>query len=502
MTQFRFASLVVLPAAGILSRCERRQAGISLLEVLFSMLLVTVGLFGAIALLPVAAHQAKRGRLYDAQAVAGETATAEFFVREMARTRTWIAPVDPGYFKAFRNIRPWLDMSGNPVLDGMGNPIYEQELVDYFPVVGYCIDPLFVDANRPSPSQPPNSNATYRAWARYFPYYRPDESVSVSAHSDPSFSVRMERITLARTPNEPYQFGAMNQPGKPGVDDNKDQMITDRDMATMVADVKEIGWPGSDDFRYPMTNAHAQSIFYSEDDLYFDRVKDASVPASQVYSRLDDGSGTVTNMRRLTEGNLSWFATLAPRNVNNPDPTTNDDYMLSIVVMNRRPYTTAGLVMDPVSTVQVPCAERVAEVFWVSGGTGINGGEVILRARPGREDGDLDVRAGDWIMLSGSFTSSFVYGSWTNPTPAPPVPTDKRPIYQWYRVVDADPDVQTRTVSGSDFRERHVTLAGADWPQAMVTTEDDFGTKQSVTQATLVSGVVAVYEKSVRLSFK
>jgi hypothetical protein len=386
-----------------------------------------------------------------------------------------------------------------PLLDGTGNPVYEKRLVDYFPVVGYCIDPMFVDANRTGPSAAPNFNATYNAYARYFPYYRPDQAATVSIHSNADYSARMERLTLARTPNEPYQFGPNGQPGGAMTDDDNDG-VTDRD-ATMVPDAEEIGWPGSDDFRFPMTDAHAQSIFYSEDELFLDRVKDSSIPASQIYSRLDDGSGTMVNMRRVSDANFSWFATLAPRNVNNPDPTTNDDYTLSIVVMYRRSFTPEGLVMDPVSTSLVPCAERVTEVFWSSGGTGIGGGEVILRARPGREIGDLDIRAGEWIMLSGSYDSSFVYGSWTNPAPAPPVQANKRPVYQWYRVVGVD-DVAPRTLNGSTFQERRVSLAGPDWPTNMVTTEDEFATKKSVTQATLMTGVVAVYEKSVRLNFK
>lgn len=494
MPQHSFSRFPFAPRKGIaLPRSKKRRSGISLLEVLFSMLLVTVGLFGAIALLPVAAQQAKRGRNADMQSVAGESAVAEFFVRDMNRTSTWIAPADTAYFKAIVNGPQRFDMMGMPLTDGMGNFVYEKRLIDYFPVVGYCIDPMFVDANRANAWTAPSPTA-----ARYFPYYSPDTAATVSSDSNPAFSIRMERITLARSPDNSVASYQLNgQPGQSGVDD-------DNDGTTDMGDLDEVGWPLSDDYRYPMTAAHAQSIFYSEDDLYLDRVKDATVPASQVYSRLDDGSGTVVNMRRLTEGNFSWFATLAPRNVNNPDPATNDDYTLSIVMMYRRPYTTGGLNLTdnpPVSTSLLPCAERVTEVFWVTGGTGIGGGEILLRARPGREIGDLDVRPGDWIMLTGSYQSTAIYNpNWTNTTP--PVPTDKRPIYQWYRVIDSDADVETRTSGMNTYFERRVSISGPDWPANLVTTEADFGTKQSVTQATIVTGVVSVYEKSVRLNFK
>jgi hypothetical protein len=473
---------------------QRSCSGISLLEVLFAMLLVTVGLFGAIALLPVAAQQAKRGRNADMQAVAGESAVAEFFLRDMNRTNTWIAPVNAAYFKSKVPIQRTDPVTKLPMVDPItGAPVYRYVLADYFPLVGYCIDPLFVDANRPDSASLPNPIE-----ARYFPYYRPEQAGTVSADSDPDSSVRMERITLTRTPNEPWQLALPSNSNKtPGAH------MADDDNDGTADNANETGWPGSDDFKFAMSNAHAQSVFYSEDDLFFDRVKDATIPASQVYSRLDNGSGTMVNMRRLAEGNFSWFATLAPRNIINPDPTTNDDYILSIIVMYRRPYTSAGLVMDSVSTSLVPCAERVTEVFWAGGSTGIGGGEIILRARSGREIGDLETRPGDWIMLSGSYPSTYAYdANWINPGPAPPVQANKRPVYQWYRVIDSDADVETRTSGSNTYYERRVSIAGPDWPANLIMTEAQYGSKKSVTQATLVTGVVSVYEKSVRLNFK
>jgi hypothetical protein len=427
--------------------------GISLLEVLFSMLLVTVGLFGAIALLPVAAQQAKRGRNADMQSVAGESWVSEFFVRDMNRTANWFAMSNPP------TPSPYTTTPTNTNHFFTAAPTSGGSSQAFVPAFGYCIDPLFVHLVT-------YGAGTNQGHSRYFPYYLRDASTNTLAAA----AVRMERITLRNN----FSSGAM-------------------------------------------TLQEAMSVFASDDDLFFDRVKDATIPASQIYGQLDDGMGNKTNMRRLSENQITWFATLAPRNIVKTDRAP-EDYLLSVVLLYKRALTAAtGTTVDTDFTVggqDVAAPERLVDVIDFPG-SGIGGGEVTLQFRPNRGVGDLEVRAGDWIMLSGSIdrpvdnpsaTPPYFspdppmnYGAisinganyaWTDPGPGMPVPNDRRPLYQWYRVVDADADI-----TGTSSNQRVATLAGPDWPIANTS-----GT--SSTQATLMTGVVAVYEKSVRLNFK
>jgi hypothetical protein len=465
MPQHSFSRLPFAPRKGIaLPRSKKRRSGISLLEVLFSMLLVTVGLFGAIALLPVAAQQAKRGRTADMQSVAGESAVSEFFVRDMNRAATWVAPSNPTHSPIDNptNVAPTNANSFFTVrytyVDSSGMPQIGQR--PFFPAFGYCIDPMFVASS--SVTFGPQGN---QGNSRYFPYYLRDASTA----TDSSYAVRMERITIG---NNRSGGGAISL-------------------------------------------QHALSIFAFDDDLFLDRVNDATVPASQIYSQLRT-TMPPTNLRRFSENQLTWFATLAPRNVVGSDRAP-DDYVLSVVVVYKRPIT--GLSVDTdfsAGSTDVAPPERLVDVESFPG-SGIGGGEVVLQYRTGRGVGDLTVQAGDWLMLSGSTISdTFInYGNLTvngqtgcqwnsgsttaspgaNPVaqsampaavPGIPVPHDRRPVYQWYRVVDADTDI-----TGPSLNQRVVTLAGPDW-----------SIPAGQAQATLMTGVVAVYEKSVRLNFK
>src|SRR5262245_1523452 len=59
--------------------------GVTILEVLFSIMLTTVGLLGAIALFPVASARARKARLNDAVAVSASSAVHMFDTMGMRR---------------------------------------------------------------------------------------------------------------------------------------------------------------------------------------------------------------------------------------------------------------------------------------------------------------------------------------------------------------------------------------------------------------------------------
>jgi hypothetical protein len=67
-----------------------------MMEVLISIGIVTIGIFGLIALLPVAGRQAERALINDGKAAVGQNAVAEFFTRGLHRRDMWVIPQSGG----------------------------------------------------------------------------------------------------------------------------------------------------------------------------------------------------------------------------------------------------------------------------------------------------------------------------------------------------------------------------------------------------------------------
>ena len=189
-----------------------------------------------------------------------------------------------------------------------------------------------------------------------------------------------------------------------------------------------------------------RELFSALDDLDFERPTNARLPSEQQFV-----PNQTNPAKRLAGGRFSWMATLVPRPQLGAEMAT-----LSIVVMERR--------NNP-----KPDDERVFDMNlgqdFFSGG--IAGGDVRLRwpAASGlnptlvRERLE-ELRSGQWIMLS-----QFLAGTLQS---------------RWYRVQSVgDIDMSTKSIE--------LTLHGPDW------------NPNEVTQATWIKGVVAVFEKTIRL---
>jgi hypothetical protein len=110
--------------------------------VLFAILVTTIGLLGALALLPVASSQAKKGRQNDANAVAASTCVHEFDARGMRRgASVWIA-WDPGGTPGYRLVTNQTTALPNGT--------------------SFCIDPRMIAAS--------DATVARRNGARQFPY--------------------------------------------------------------------------------------------------------------------------------------------------------------------------------------------------------------------------------------------------------------------------------------------------------------------------------------------
>ena len=365
-----------------------RRRGVSLLEVLFAILVTTIGLLGAVAVLPVASMQAQKGRMNDAMAVAGLSAVHEFDTRGMRQTSRWMAWDSTNNRYSSIPLGPFTQV---PLVNSAANPQYGRS---------FCIDPRFIAANPTSP----NSGT-----ASFFPY--------TASTSEP----RMLRITLFS-----------------GLRDSSNNML-------------------------PMGSTQADHIFQLADDLTYERPEDdRTLNARQIFDSFP--SDATKASKRQSDGHMSWMATLVPKLERHAAPSL-DTYVLSIVMFHDRP---AGLSLSEVD----PLRERIVELETMASGSpvpGVSGGEVQLKSGT---EAALKLRPNDWIMLSG-----FVSHGGGGPS---------IPVFKWYRVSDCDPEVE---FDGTTYT-RYATLIGEDWNTAVPLT---------TLRATIVDGVVGVYEKTIRL---
>jgi hypothetical protein len=222
----------------------------------------------------------------------------------------------------------------------------------------------------------------------------------------------------------------------------------------------------------PPTNAPALAdlVFRNGDDLIFNPNPTANLPPVQQMF----GGGA----KRGSEGNYSWMATLASeycatdtngdKFADDPWNDTDGDGISDRPFPSDSTVTVSVAVFYKRNLVEPGAGEAVVPVTAMPG-LGIGGGEATLNVGSAAPKFPKGVRPGQWLMLAGIRT-----------IPLPPPRTEARLWqFRWYRVVAAD-----TAIGGS----QNVSLQGADWTVPAANT-----------QAFLFEGIVAVYEKSMRL---
>ena len=194
----------------------RRNAdsGMTILEVLFAIMITTIGLLGAVAVFPVASEYARKGRLNDEVAVCAESAVHTLDARGMRRPDHWIS------WRYNINTNQWVMVSG-PGMVQAGE--------------SYCLDPRFLTFASPgepvgnltatgNPS-PPAVPTYVTGEATLFPAFPrrntpPNGGVSFGVNDPDSNgnpgAPRMKRITLCSgfpTSNGPYGLDTFSLSG-------------------------------------------------------------------------------------------------------------------------------------------------------------------------------------------------------------------------------------------------------------------------------------------------
>lgn len=451
---------------------KSRQRGVTIIEVLFAIMITSVGLLGAIALFPVASTQARRARLNDMVGNAGRAAFHDFDTRGMRRPDRWLA---------------WDQIAGSFVTVNF-NPTSPSPR-NLQATESFCIDPRMIAAHTSTLTTGPlagrqvmgTTSATGNPGGQSvqtFPYLEPfvDQNNNSYWQSGEAFTDLNNNSThdppqLATT----YFTGGVYPTNAAGYafDSTLMRRITLWDGIAGSFRAGSIPWA--------LTLAQANAIFEIDDDIsYFrpdgspdsnGRPTDKSDPARQNATLLSTGYANSWG-RRQADGKITWIATIVPEF--DVSGVAEDQYTLSIVMIYDRPNR-----LDLLDNK----LERVVNGAW-QGGTGATGGEIYLTATDPEQ---LKIRPNDWIMISGSY--DYLH------TGTGPYVTR----FQWYRVAECDPEPVLNTTSG--LYELYATLMGQDWNLNFLNPPGASIANGYPVRVTIVEGAFAVFEKSIRLEY-
>ena len=530
------------------------RAGLTVLEVLFAMGIILVGLVGIAAMVPFAGRQAAESYKISHGLASGSNTVAAFrgdhFILPRME-RPWQL-VDDEYTKGSPNVAHggWPAFSGAWALSGpfgatnqtyyptfdrlydgnraklpslyryhldkviaggelSGNPKAQIALAQNRALgQSFCIDPLFYSEQMSVPSFSASDTKVMRgALGNFrrsrFPFYDENYPASMNPLEFPragQFTTpRLLRISY-RDSSLPISGGSLS--GIPL------KLFLDK------------SWVRGDAAKMTSTMESRDLVSESSEELG---------SAIRQFNALQGRSDYSAVIKAVESGNLiSWLATVVPSDgtpIVNPlsiDPPTAtslpgmdflpESYDVSVVVFGRRNVTelaNSAFQSNSLAAIQstgvIPSSERLARVMELSSDSGSSGTfEVVLGSYNSPNlatipDDPASVRAkivvGDWIMLS-----RYVYDNplATNVNSTFPV----RELHRWYRVVG---------VTGLDSFPRRVRVAGAPWDWSVhelneMKRQSKNNASLSVpaivdptvipTVATLLSDVVTVYQRT------
>lgn len=501
------------------------RSGLSLLEILVSVFVLSIGLLGVAAVIPLGHHQILEAAKSDRASACGRAAVHEVKIRGWINPSVWrqlavneVDPLNANWLPYTYPVTFDTGTSGNP--DQLAIPLCDS----------FAIDPLFF-AHYDNSTNP-------LVWR--FPLDATAEGVLTEERRNSLVRVTMAvedfLITWpAPPPDPPFSYPARARSRMPFAAANRDFTWRD-DMLFPIPDDPDdrprqlVTWDGGQGFAYPL------------------RGTDLLPPAltSPVISQADNNYSWMATVTPIVDEPGLWVrgpiptspsVTATPTTPPGPAATppatppggwTAIDYYrsyaplnqvtrytVSIVVFYKREFTcpAAANLSDPV----YPPQERSVTVSFP--GDGFGGGDVFLYYDPapamnplGKTDVWLDVKKDDWIMLRGlEEVAQMTLGG----APPPPVPLRpfRRVVTKWYRVVAVDDVIGETLSNGTPVRGRYVTLDGPDWqvdtdgdgtfePSDMIDPLGFYGNAGfDWATATLVDNVIGVLTTTVEADF-
>jgi hypothetical protein len=451
------------------------RLGISLVEVLIAMGILTIGLLGVAALFPVGAFYMHKGDVADKGSAVAQAAFNEAVARGWLNPENWLVWHDtvigqgggvviPATARTFTFTRPFADMlrqkKAVQVASTTLSPTEkQQEIAREFGSV-FVIDPAGVasiseydpgsGAYNPSNAVWPGGNfssaspaiatagsAEWKTWV--------DPLAPFNTKLGTQWPIR--RVTLSGVPSGSAQATLFNR------------------------------------------------LFSSVDDLAMDLPAARDKPAIQ---RLEMSSEDLNNdgnfrndaLARQSRGDYSWIVTVSPTTAQARDALATDpsaeSYEVSVVVYYKRPLGVSSPKDGDERTANFDLLrqnERSVRARIVS--TGISGGEVLLEKYYGdslTESPFANLKTGHWVLLCGPHPNS----------------TDERPmmIARWYRVLAIDKEANG--IIDDQENQRLVSLRGPQWPWLPANALSD-ATLSNALYVCIPAGAVAVHSKTIHL---
>jgi hypothetical protein len=475
-----------------------KPCGVSLLEVLISIFVLSIGLLAVVAVLPVGLYAIREAAKSDRAAACGQAILSDVKVRGMINLNNW--------------------------RDADGSVVYEWR------------PPAFGE------SDPPVSVA--RGGFPLGESYAID-SLNLAVQASPNSRQRLQSF--------PYNIRRLD--GFPG--DDFPQLLPGRIWRW--TRMRRVTWSGiglnpllasrvfgwHDDLVIPVPADETQRPRQT-----FLTSSGSDDAEGRAFPFMAGDGGPVRNpLHSQDSGDYSWMVTATPTAevvdfVSPNDPSSFPErrfpyhysenaphYTVSIIVFYKRDIPAPGDYTPGRTLEDETPSERQVELMFV--GTGLGGGDVLLFtlhrnpadvSTPRDRSDYLDIKENEWMMVSGFHLHTYSYelNDETRLSPDPASPYYEDPptstwvtvgVHKWYRVVAAgetvsedfngngvlDPGEDLNNNSAIDWY-REATLAGPDWnPEWAVDLYGD-GRKDKAF-ATLLSGAIGVYSTTVELEW-
>lgn len=492
-------------------RLPKRLAA-TILEVLFATIVIVIGLLGIATLIPFAARDAQTANNHN-QAVSLGLAWAEsFFARGLHNTNANSSEEDFKWiwFRDYSNVAltpdpRWeyfsrtgfgganaLRVNGAPI--ATQSPSFSGATTQSLRIWGHepvCIDPFLFTAkstiDRLNSEIASSSGSSKPVWYRasVFPYFNDcyDPATDPYNSSSTGFSIdmpRMLRVGLGFTP--------VPSPPYPRSTHVSHQLVSN--LFGSMDDVVE--------------NTYVED---DSTDTRAGRVDKDSLPPERLFITAD-GSPTGARMKSMLGRRYTWKATVVPEEpipsevstvvlANDYAATPARNAIVSFLILHRHSseFVQVGTPI-PGSTDDKPTGERSVRVYPLSGNF-INGagGRVRLIGSGATKN---TVEVGDWVMLGRNYLLDPVGRLY--------------PYFRWYRIIGVDADVtegELQTVRPTVPNDQFGSINQTEqvWARDVVLDGPDFAFGEfgpiagvsTPTTGTLVTGVITVVERQVRL---
>lgn len=445
---------------------------VTLLEVLISMGILTIGILGVAALFPVGSHYMLRGEIYDRADAAAAQALNDAVTRGVLDPERWVSfetgigvgaytpASSPNHFT-----RPFVqDMrSRRAVLAASTNMSVEERQRR---LVSECGSILFIDpvgVAQGINQDTTNLGALYSAYAG------------------------LSAVPASLNVGDYLQVSATGVPSlaywQPWIGRRPIQRLTLSQANAAVGPAR------------PLSISNAERLAAVQDDLASETPNEAEEPTRQQWTTVGNAPNGLA-LNRLAKNHFSFLLSVVPSNSeawhNLAHGGRGHTYDVSAVVLYRRPdnrYDPSDGLFGGIETIAR--AERMCRASVVTSGT--SGGEVQLFTNPGSKDlilGNEPTDDPEWKHLKvGSYV--FLFG------PRPTGDATRPALFgQWYRTVAIDESTsgQPDTSAGPT-----VALRGPDWPWPGGTPHADPTDLRDDLKMLIIDGAVAVHTRTMRL---